>query len=281
MVARSVISIQSQVVHGHVGNSAAVLPLQLHGFRVAAVPTILLSNHPAYPSVHGRALDPALIADILVGVQERGLVETSSAILTGYMGSAETAEVVASFLERARRANPNLVVVCDPVVGDIGKGFYVKPEVRQAMERLLVPLADMITPNRFELGFLCGDEALASANPVAAARALGKRVVLVTGGGAAGAGGQLTTMVVTQDAAFAVDTPDLACKASGTGDMLASLFLASTLKGLALSDALSQAVSSAFAVIEATSGMGASELALIEAASELTAPSRIFPAYSV
>lgn len=278
MVVRSVISIQSQVAHGHVGNSAAVLPLQLHGFRVAAVPTILLSNHPAYPSVHGRALDPALVADILVGVEERGLVQSSSAILTGYMGSAETAEVVAAFLERARQANPDLTIVCDPVVGDIGKGFYVKPEVREAMARRLVPLADVITPNRFELGFLCGDEALAAADPVAAARALGKRVVLVTGGGAAGADGQLTTMAVTQDAAFAVDTPDLACKASGTGDLLASLFLACLLKSQDTAEALSYSVSSVFAVIEATVAEGLLELALIETASELTALSRIFPA---
>src|SRR5215470_13582909 len=108
-----VISIQSQVVHGHVGNSAAVYPMQAEGVSVAAVPTTLLSNHPRYPTVRGRVLDAALVAELLRGVEERGLVEQAAVLVTGYLGSRENAEIVADFAERALRKNPGLVFLCD------------------------------------------------------------------------------------------------------------------------------------------------------------------------
>ena len=149
----SVISIQSQVVHGHVGNSAAVFPLQLAGFEVAAVPTVLLSNHPAYPSVHGSVMDAGLVRELLVGIEERGLTDTAKVIMTGYIGSAEIADVVVDFVTRAKAQNPSLTYVCDPVMGDFRPGFYVKPAVRDAIATQLVPLADVLTPNRFEFDF--------------------------------------------------------------------------------------------------------------------------------
>src|ERR1051325_7285024 len=116
-----VISIQSQVVHGHVGNSAAVHAMQAEGVNVAAVPTTLLSNHPRYPTVRGRVLDAELVADLLKGVEERGLVEQTRVLVTGYLGSPANAGVVADFVERARRTNPDLIYLCDPVIGDDGK----------------------------------------------------------------------------------------------------------------------------------------------------------------
>src|SRR5215471_43578 len=98
----NVISIQSQVAFGHVGNSAAVLPLQMHGIDVIAVPTTLLSNRPGYATLRGRVLDAELVADLLRGVEERGAVDEASMILSGYLGSAELATVVADFVERAK-----------------------------------------------------------------------------------------------------------------------------------------------------------------------------------
>jgi pyridoxine kinase len=168
-MAVSIISIQSQVVFGHVGNSAAVLPMQLAGLDVAPVPTTLLSNHPRYRTTRGKVLDAQLVADLLVGVEERGLVESARFIVTGYLGSAENGAVVADFVARAKARNPALAYVCDPVIGDAEKGVFVREGVVELIRGRLVPMADVLTPNDFEFDLLAGapsrtgDEMLAAA----------------------------------------------------------------------------------------------------------------------
>lgn len=151
-----VISIQSQVVHGHVGNSAAVFPMQAAGIRVAAVPTTLFSNNPHYPTLRGRIVDSDLLEDLLLGIDERGLVEQARILVTGYLGSRENALVVANFVARAKARNPSLCYVCDPVMGDADVGIYVAAGIREAFVERLIPLADIITPNQFELGLVVG-----------------------------------------------------------------------------------------------------------------------------
>lgn len=270
----SVISIQSQVIHGHVGNSAAVFPLQLAGFEVAAVPTVLLSNHPAYPSVKGRVMDAGLVADLLAGLEDRGLLDTTRVLMTGYIGSPEIAAVVVDFVTRAKARNPGLLYVCDPVMGDFGPGFYVKPEVREAIIGQLVPLADILTPNRFEFDALAGRASPDASALVAAAQSLGKSIVLVTGSPATQQ--SIETIAVEQSAAWQVTTPALVTKASGTGDLLTALFVAATLKGRATPDALADAVSGVFAIIEATVAQDGLELELVRQSALLSAPPRRF-----
>ena len=126
----TVIAIQSQVVHGHVGNSAAVFPLQACGIEVAAVPTALLSNHPHYSSLRGRALNAELVRDLLVGVEERGRVDTCKVLISGYLGSPAIAAAVIDFVRRAKARNPDLLYLCDPVMGDADFGFYVDEDLR-------------------------------------------------------------------------------------------------------------------------------------------------------
>jgi pyridoxine kinase len=125
----TVISIQSQVAFGHVGNSAAMFPLQMHGIDVIAVPTTLLSNRPGYPSIRGRMLEAPLVADLLRGIEERGAVESCEMILSGYLGSAENAAVVADFVARAKARNPALTYCCDPVLGDRDRGLFVHADI--------------------------------------------------------------------------------------------------------------------------------------------------------
>src|ERR1700679_2060001 len=137
----SVISIQSQVAYGHVGNSAATFPMQMHGIDVIAVPTTLLSNRPGYPTIRGKVLDAQLVSDLLLGVEERGAVETSSMILSGYLGSAEIAAVVADFVARAKARNPKLAYCCDPVLGDRDRGLFVQADIPSLVRDLLCPLA--------------------------------------------------------------------------------------------------------------------------------------------
>src|SRR6202008_260189 len=171
----NVISIQSQVAFGHVGNSAAVFPMQMHGIDVTAVPTTLLSNRPGYPSIRGRVLEAQLVADLLVGIEERGAVDAAGMILSGYLGSAEIAAVVADFVTRAKRRNPALRYACDPVLGDRDRGLFVRADIPPQVRDHLCPLADIITPNHFEFEWLCGREARTIEEVIAAARAFAAR----------------------------------------------------------------------------------------------------------
>src|SRR5882757_7032351 len=167
----TVISIQSQVAYGHVGNSAAVFAMQMHGIDVIAVPTTLLSNRPGYATIRGRVLEAQLVADLLLGIEERGAVDTASMILSGYLGSAEIAAVVADFVTRAKARNPALRYVCDPVLGDRDRGLFVKPDIPPLVRDRLCPPAEIITPNHFEFDWLCGTAATTSARMIEAARA--------------------------------------------------------------------------------------------------------------
>lgn len=175
-----VISIQSQVAYGHVGNSAAAIPMRALGIEVVEVPTALLSNHPHYPTMRGRILEADLVADLLLGLEERGLPDRAAAILSGFMGRAETAEAVARFVTRARRRNPELLFACDPVMGDADIGFFAAAELRRAFATQLVPLADVIFPNAFELSALAG-QLINAAQDVSEARdRLGVPAVVAT-----------------------------------------------------------------------------------------------------
>lgn len=257
----SIISIQSQVMYGHVGNSIAVFPQQYAGFEVVSVPTVLLSNHPAYPSVYGAVMAPELVANLLRGIEERGTVEAAQIIVTGYIGSPEIAALAADFVRRAKLRNPYLVYLCDPVMGDIKPGYYVPPEVRGAITELLMPLADIISPNRFEFDALTQSAHTRREDIVVAARALGKDLVLITG--SPNDDETLDTFAVTADSAWHVTSPRLVTKASGTGDLLSSLFVAARLKGKSIPLALADAVSGIHAILEVTVAADAQELDII------------------
>ena len=149
-----VISVQSQVVFGHVGNSAALFPMQAAGLQVAAIPTVLFSNTPHYPTLRGRPLPGDFFADLLRGAEERDLPRRAGFIISGYIGSVEVARQLADFIARAKAANPGLIYLCDPVMGDSGPGLYVPEAIATVMLEDLLPLADIATPNQFELGWL-------------------------------------------------------------------------------------------------------------------------------
>ncbi|WP_325052630.1 pyridoxal kinase [Sinorhizobium meliloti] len=148
------ISIQSQVVFGHVGNSAALFPMQAAGLEMAAIPTVIFSNTPNYPTQRGRALPPEFFSDLLQGARERGLPGRADFILTGYIGSLDVALMVADFVAEAKAVNPGLTYLCDPVMGDTGPGLYVPEAIADVMRDRLLPMANIATPNPFELSWL-------------------------------------------------------------------------------------------------------------------------------
>jgi pyridoxine kinase len=279
----TVISIQSQVAFGHVGNSAAVFPMQMHGIDVIAVPTTLLSNRPGYPTIRGRVLDAPLVADLLLGVEERGALDTCRMILSGYLGSSEIAAVVADFVARAKARHPNLIYCCDPVLGDRDRGLFVRAGIPPLVRDLLCPLADIITPNHFEFEFLCGAKVTAIDQVIAQARILrGPSTVVVTSAELADTpAGEIETLAVERSKAWRVRTPKLPISPNGTGDLFAALFASARVLGSDTPDALAHAASAIFAVLERTALSGTAEMRIVESADLLVRPKRRFDAVAV
>jgi pyridoxine kinase len=280
----NVISIQSQVAFGHVGNSAAVFPMQMNGIDVVAVPTTLLSNRPGYPSLRGRVLEAQLVADLLTGVEERGAIDTARMILSGYLGSVEIGGVIADFVARAKTANPALRYTLDPVLGDRDRGLFVKPDLPPLVRDRLIPLADIITPNHFEFEWLAGQHAKTSAEMITQAHALiarGPSVIVVTSAELADTPqGEIETLAIERSRAFRVRTPKLPISPNGTGDLFAALFVAASVRK-DTPDALSHAASAIFAVLERTAARGTTEMRIVESRDALLNPPGRFEAIAV
>jgi pyridoxine kinase len=283
----NILSIQSHVAFGHVGNAAAVFPLQRLGFEVWPINTVQFSNHTGYPSSRGRVFDALHVAELVTGLAERGLLGRCDAVLSGYLGDAALGAAILDAVVRVRAANPEALYACDPVMGDVAQGVFVRPDIPAFMAERAVPAADLITPNQFELELLTGEAVSSLADAVAGARkalALGPQVVLVTSlrhDGTAAA--DIEMLAVTAQSASRVVTPFLHMDPApnGAGDALAALFLAFYIKGgrsiEAVPEALGQAAAAVFAVIAETQRAGTRELQLIAAQDQLARPSRHFP----
>ncbi|MGX4772170.1 pyridoxal kinase [Bradyrhizobium guangdongense] len=261
-----VISIQSQVVHGHVGNSAAVHAIQAEGVNVAAVPTTLLSNHPRYPTLRGRVLDAEFVADLLAGVEERDLVDEAAVLVTGYLGSPDNAVVVADFVERALSRNSKLIYLCDPVMGDGGR-IYVADGILDVVRHRLLPAAHLVTPNQFELEMLSGVTIADTDSLRAAAAGLaGHRRIDIVATGCALAdtpAGQVETILCADGQLSRFATPRLPIRPYGTGDLLTALIAAHLAKGAAIEAAVRLAVETIFAVLVRTQQAGSAEMCLV------------------
>lgn len=282
----SILSIQSGVAYGHVGNAAAVLPLQRLGFEVWPVNTVQLSAHTGHRVWRGRAFPSEHVREVIEGLAALGVLPHCRAVLSGYIGDAATGHVILEAARRVRAANPAAVYVCDPVMGDEGKGLFVAPEIAAFFSETALAAADILTPNHFELEVLAGAGVTTAAEAVAAARALlarGPRVVVVTSLRRRGApAATAETLAVTADGAWLVATPLLpfASPPCGAGDCLSALFLGHWLRGATPDQALAAAVSSLYAVLEATLAQGG-ELALVAAQDALASPPRRFEAVPV
>jgi pyridoxine kinase len=278
----TVISIQSQVVYGHVGNSAAVFPMQMNGIDVMAVPTTLLSNRPRYPTVRGRVLDACLVADLLVGLEERGAIDTCRVVMSGYLGSPQIGKVVADFVARAMKRNPTLVYCCDPVIGDADRDVFVEPGLPELFRDTLCPMANILTPNQFELEWLGGKKLATSDQLVAAAQSLADRsssTVVVTGAVLSDMReDSIVTFAVEGSSVWSIATPKLRGSTSGAGDLFTALFVSSLVGGSTTAVALADAVSSTYAILQETVSAGAQEMRIVQgAASLLNPPLRYLP----
>jgi pyridoxine kinase len=281
----AILSIQSQVAYGHVGNSAAVLPLQRLGFDVFALNTVQLAHHPGHGAWRGHKLRPEQLDEILDGLEGRGVLARCVAVLSGYLGAPGMAAVVARAVDAVRAARPETPYLCDPVIGDDDPGVFVSAGVPEAIHERLVPLADIVVPNRFELAHLTGwqIESLEDARAAAAElRARGPRLVVVTGLRLADRPDELAVLADSADESWLVTTPKLRLAlGGGAGDAFSALLLGHYLAAGDLRAGLERAVAAIFVLLERTAAAGADELELVAAQDELLAPGRRFPALRV
>ncbi|GAB3045772.1 pyridoxal kinase [Stenotrophomonas tumulicola] len=262
-----VISVQSQLVYGHAGNSAAVPPLRALGLRVAEIPTTLLSNAPFYDTTRGRVLPTDWFADLLRGASERGLPQRARMLVSGYFGSVGNGTAFADWIDGVLPACPQLRYCLDPVIGDTHTGPYVEPGLEKVFAERLLPRAWLVTPNAFELGRLTGMPSLAQDDAIAAARVLLQRgPEWVLAHSVSGDSGQLVTLAVGKEGIWRWTSPLLAVDVAGTGDVLMALIVAFLLRGDGMQQAIGRAVAGTHGALEATLANGHEEFDVLAAA---------------
>ncbi|MDR0316030.1 MAG: pyridoxal kinase PdxY [Treponema sp.] len=292
----AVLSIQSHVVYGYAGNTAAVFPLQRLGREVWAINTVEFSNHTGYGAWRGKILGAELVEELVTGLDERGVLPRCEAVLSGYLGDAAVGRAIIGAVRRVRAAAPAALYCCDPVMGDVGRGFYVKPDIPDMFINELIPLADIITPNQFELEALTG----LSAGTIDDARKAidmlhkkGPRIVLVTSyRGRDDSAGCINMLVSDKNGMYRISTPYLSTGTdmAGSGDLTASVFLSRYLETGDVKKTLELCTASIYGILEASvharesenaANTGTMELRIIQNQNELSSPSYMFEAVGI
>ncbi len=297
-MARYVLTMQSHVAYGFVGNTAAVFPLQLMGFTPIVVNTVQFSNHTGHPTFRGAVFSKEHLLDVIQGLRERELFPKIEGLLTGYLGDVQTGEIILDLAKEIKTANPKALWCCDPVLGDTGPGVYVRPEIQGFMkDELLQGIADITTPNQFELELLSGKKLTSREDAVATARKLfcshGCRTVFVTSLRTPDVPeNEIDTLAVTKYEAWIVKTPFIkmageqegttgtVTAVAGQGDVFTSVAFGTLLRANNLKEALEHAVSTLYMLVKLTP-KGSLDLPLIEAQKEITAPSIHFEAEKI
>jgi pyridoxine kinase len=281
----NVLSIQSHVAFGHVGNAAAVFPMQRLGVEVWPIHTVQFSNHTGYGDWKGRVFDGPAIEELVDGIAERGVLSRCDGVLSGYMGSADIGTAILSAVARVRQANAKALYCCDPVIGDVGRGVFVRPGIPEFMRDQAVPTADIVTPNQFELDFLAGrtSETLADAKEaVAAVQGLGPEVVLVTSLHTRETPADaIDLLAADEDGFWRVRTPKLSVAVNGAGDAIAALFFVHYARTHSAASALAEAAASVYGLLRRTADARSREILLVEAQEEFVAPTTRFPVEEV
>jgi len=265
-----VLILSSQVCASRVGGMAQVLALQPFGIDTALVPTVVFGRHPGWGPPGGAGVEVQVMASLLEAIQAQGLFAVSDAVITGYFSTPSQVRLARDAISSVRAANPQVLVVVDPVLGDEGRGLYVKPEVAAAVRDNLVPLADLIAPNRFELGWLVGEATPQTAErAMAIARRLGKPALVSSLPGDAD---EIGVLYATALNGWLALHPRSAAAPNGTGDVLTALFTAAVLEKREAPAALSRAVAGVADLVEAALAWRAPELPIVAAAAQLVSP---------
>ncbi|MCW5731174.1 MAG: pyridoxal kinase [Alphaproteobacteria bacterium] len=280
MPAPFVLSVQSQVLWGHVGNSAAAFALQRLGFEVLAAPTVLLAHHPGHGRPAGFVLPAAELGALLDGLGPPLLPRPVAGLISGYLGTVENGEAMLAAWGRVKAADPRARFLCDPVIGEREGGVYVRPGLVEFFRDRALPAADIICPNHFELEQLAGERIETLEAALDACRRLcrgGPRIAVCTSLLVAETpAGEIDTLAVSEAGAWAVRTPRLERPPHGSGDLFAALLFGHLLQGVSLPAALARAVAATFAVLKESDGEP--EMRLIEMQAILGRPPAAFAA---
>ena len=268
--ARSVIVISSHVARGSVGNRAAVFALETLGFPVWAVPTVVLPWHPGHGPATRIVPETEHFAAFLKDLERSPRLSEVGAVLSGYLGDARQAEAIAALVRKIRSVNPEAHYLCDPVIGDAG-GLYVPPAMAEAIRDLLMPLADIATPNRFELAWIANCVLDNMEDIIAAASALGPRMMLVTSAKGPSPG-RIGNLLVTDSDVLLAEHGTIDKPPNGPGDLVASVFLARLMQGLDPAKALQFATATVFEILARAKKRGADDLMLETDAASLSGP---------
>ncbi|CAB0561302.1 pyridoxal kinase PdxY [Corynebacterium diphtheriae] len=272
----NILSIQSHVSYGHVGNSAAVFPLQRIGHEVWPVHTVNFSNHTGYGQWGGELIPAAQVRNVIDGMEQRGAFERIDAILSGYQGGSDIADVIVDAVARIKEANPQAVYACDPVMGNAKSGCFVSDLIPPLLRDKVVPVADIITPNQFELEYLTGvpaHDTPSTLEAIAAAQEMGPNTVLVTSVRRPETPADAIEMIAANEqGAWLVRTPFIDFKRNGSGDVTAALFTGHYIRERNAADALARTASSVFDLIETTFTADSRELLIIESQEAIAHP---------
>ncbi|MCW3010074.1 MAG: pdxY [Solirubrobacterales bacterium] len=275
-----ILSIQSHVAFGHVGNASAVFPMQRLGVEVWPIHTVQFSNHTGYGAWTGRVFDGPAIEELLDGIEDRGVLGRCDGVLSGYMGSSDIGNAIVGAVRRVKAANPAARWCCDPVIGDVGRGVFVRPGIPEFFREQAVPAADLVTPNHFELDVLAGTESrtlAAAKDAVAAVQALGPATVLVTSLEVEDTPDDAVDLLAAEGGrTFRVRTPKLPLSVNGAGDAIAALFFVHHLRSGSAATALGEAVASVHGLLRATADAGSREILTVAAQEEFVTPSQRF-----
>ncbi len=271
----AIISIQSGIAYGHVGNAAAVFPLQRIGFEVWPIHTVQLGHHPGYGRFRGYPVELDRFSEILDAVLDKAPLDCCVAVLVGYLGDSTTVEVILGAVDRVEKQRPDVTFLLDPVIGDDDSGVFVRPGVPEAIRDRLLPRASMITPNRFELAFLSGlavndlDQAILAAQSLLA---VGPDLVVATGLPDPEDPDTLRMLALTRNERLLLSTPRLRRSFNGTGDVFSALMLGHYRLSLNVKSAFGRAGNAVYALAQLTEQRGEDELCLIAGQHLFAAP---------
>ncbi|MET0528692.1 MAG: pyridoxal kinase PdxY [Microvirga sp.] len=281
----NVLSIQSHVAYGHVGNASAVFPMQRLGVEVWPIHTVQFSNHTGYGSWKGRVFDGPAIEELVEGIAERGVLERCDGVLSGYMGSADIGNAILGAVERVRALNPEALYCCDPVIGDVGRGVFVRPGIPEFMRDQALPAADIVTPNQFELDYLSGlttDSLNEVKRGISNVQEFGPKAVLVTSVETRETPDDTVDMIAGEGGRFwRVRTPKLSLSVNGAGDAIAALFFVHYARSRSAPTALAEAAASVYGLLKRTEEAGSREILTIAAQDEFVSPTYRFTAEEV
>ncbi|MFB0711543.1 pyridoxal kinase PdxY [Buttiauxella noackiae] len=282
---KNILAIQSHVVFGHAGNSAAEFPMRRLGANVWSLNTVQFSNHTQYGKWTGSVMPASHLSDIVEGIADIGQLKRCDAVLSGYLGSAEQGEHILSIVRKTKEANPQAKYFCDPVMGHPEKGCIVAPGVAEFHTRYALPASDIIAPNLIELEILSGhavnsvDEAVSTARELIA---IGPEIVLVKHlARAAYQQDRFEMLLVTADDAWHIHRPlvDFGDRQPvGVGDVTSGLLLVKLLQGATLREALEHVTAAVYDIMVVTKKMDEYELQLVAAQEGIAKPEHYFTA---